>query len=121
MIMKIHQKYWEFPIDATGAAASATKTTQMTVRIASISLNFFFSLKVSTSFAIFLSCFKLNTEAVSSNKQLFLWGHMLSRDSFPYEKVMRVPDLPFSAEIALSSEVIIAILLGFARTNFIVA
>ena len=38
--MKIHQKYWLLPMEATGAAASATNTTQMTVRIASVSLNF---------------------------------------------------------------------------------
>ena len=34
--MKIHQKYWLLPMEATGAAASATNTTQMTERITSI-------------------------------------------------------------------------------------
>ena len=34
--MKIHQKYWLFPMDATGAAASTTKTTQMTERITDV-------------------------------------------------------------------------------------
>jgi hypothetical protein len=38
----IHQKNCEFPIAATGAAASATNTTQITDKIALIKLNFFF-------------------------------------------------------------------------------
>jgi len=74
MIMKIHQKYWELPIDATGAAASATKTTQMTVRIASISLNFFFSLKVYTSFVIIFNCFPLNIKAAG-----FKWNNVMDK------------------------------------------
>lgn len=41
--MKIHQKYCELPIAATGAAASATNTTQMTVSMQLSILNFFFS------------------------------------------------------------------------------
>ena len=40
--MKIHQKNWLLPIAATGAAASATNTTQMTDRITLPRLNFFF-------------------------------------------------------------------------------
>ena len=40
--MKIHQKYCELPIAATGAAASATNTTQITVSTQFSILNFFF-------------------------------------------------------------------------------
>lgn len=43
MIIKIHQKYCELPIAATGAAASATNTTQITVSMQLSILNFFFS------------------------------------------------------------------------------
>ena len=42
MMRKIHQENWELPMAAAGAAASATNTTQITVRIASIMRNFFF-------------------------------------------------------------------------------
>ena len=41
MIRTIHQKYCELPMAAAGAAASATNTTQTTLRIASKRLNFF--------------------------------------------------------------------------------
>ena len=51
--MKIHQKYWLLPIDATGAAASATNTTQMTDKMTSASRNFFFSMAYSQLFSTF--------------------------------------------------------------------
>lgn len=38
--MNSHQKYWLLPMEATGAAASATNTTQMTDRITSAKRNF---------------------------------------------------------------------------------
>ncbi|EHE93559.1 hypothetical protein LLCRE1631_01209 [Lactococcus lactis subsp. lactis CNCM I-1631] len=45
----IHQKNCELPIAATGAAASATKTTQMTERIALNRLNFFFPFSINNT------------------------------------------------------------------------
>ena len=38
--MNSPQKYWLLPMEATGAAASATNTTQMTDRITSAKRNF---------------------------------------------------------------------------------
>lgn len=108
MIMNIHQKYWEFPIDATGAAASATKTTQITVSIASMSLNFFFAAIFSTSFMFFTI-----TAAPVFTPRLLL------EDC--YAKVTTVPVSPARALTALSRDVIMAFLSGFARTNFIAA
>ena len=58
--MKIHQKYCEFPIAATGAAASATNTTQMTVSTQLSMLNFFSFIRLSFRFRFYIVLWRLS-------------------------------------------------------------